>query len=149
MPIEFFSEPFNVRKDLKFDEEGLEGIRKVLSINLIATIKDQINMMVVPSLGPLNFRSRAIKYMVQNNIPLTETGIPGVKGVSEDVLGIKQYSMLALQEFIANVDNMIIYDEQSNSILMDPILEELELGSLDFQIFKTLSRAVEQEFPEV
>ena len=116
---------------------------------LINAIKEEILGDVIPSLGPQNFRGEAITYMKDNNIPLTELGIPGVKDVSADVLGIKQYSILMLQGFIDNVDALIVYDEVENEILVSPIIMALEYGDFYRPVLKTITRAIEQAFSEL
>lgn len=150
MPIEFFpDDKFNNAQTLEFDEEALEKYRKSLVMNLMIELKKEVINNVIPSLGPLNFRGEAITYMKQKQIPITEAGIPGIKGVSEDILGIKQYSQLMLKSFVDNVDSMIIYDEESNCILISPFIEAFEFGDLYRPILRTITRSIETAFSEL
>ena len=150
MPIEFFpDDKFNNAQTLEFDEEALEKYRKSLVMNLMIELKKEVINNVIPSLGPLNFRGEAINYMKQEQIPITEAGIPGIKGVSEDILGIKQYSQLMLKSFVDNVDSMIIYDEESNCILISPFIEAFEFGDLYRPILRTITRSIETAFSEL
>jgi hypothetical protein len=112
-------------------------------------LKDQVLSNVIPSLGPQNFRGEAITYMKQNEIPLTELGIPGVKGVSEDILGVKQYSQLMYKSFIANVDALIVYDEAENVIMLSPFIDALEFGDFYRPVLKTITRSIEAAFTEL
>jgi hypothetical protein len=150
MPVDFTPDE-KENRDAKFElgEDAMAEISVSLTKVLVEAIKDQVLNQVIPSLGPSNFRGEAITYMKQNEIPITETGIPGVKGVSEDILGVKQYSQLMFKSFISNVDALIVYDEQENVILISPFIEALEFGDFYRPVLKTITRSIEAAFEEV
>lgn len=150
MPIEFLPDKdFNDKQEFEINEETMKSFETELTKMLMNSIKEEILQDVIPSLGPQNFRGEAITYMKQNNIPLTELGIPGVKGVNEPVFGIKQYSILMLKGFIDNVDALVIYDEKENEMLISPFIMALEYGDFYRPVLKTITRAIEQAFAEL
>ena len=150
MPIEFSPDKkFNDDQEFELDEEAVEQFKAELTKVLVNAIKDEVLSSVLPGLGPQNFRGEAITYMRENKIPLTETGIPGVKGVSEDILGIKQYSILMLKEFKDNVNDMIVYNEEENEIVLSPFIMALEYGDFYRPVLKTITRSIEQAFSEL
>ncbi len=149
MPVEFNpKEKQNKNCDIEIDKEGFDNLKKDLTKALMASLKDQVIYMVIPSLSPGNFRGEAINYMKENKIPITEKGIPAVKGVSEEVLGIKQYSELMYKAFKDNVDNLIMYDEENDIILISPFIDALEFGDYYRPLLKTITRAIENCFIE-
>lgn len=150
MPVDFKpDERENNNTKFELGEEALAGLQVSLTKVLVEALKDQILSNVIPSLGPQNFRGEAITYMKQNGIPLTELGIPGVKGVSEDVLGVKQYSQLMYKSFITNVDSLITYDESENVIMISPFIDALEFGDFYRPVLKTITRSIEAAFAEL
>lgn len=150
MPIEFLPDDnFNSNQNFEFNENALEQYRSGLVMALMVELKKEVINSVIPSLGPQNFRGEAITYMKQKQIPMTENGIKGIKDVSEDILGIKQYSQLMLKSFVDNVDNMIIYDEKTNSLLLSPFIEACEYGDFYRPLLKTISRSIETAFAEL
>lgn len=145
MPIDF-----NLGDDSKsiIDKEAQDSFEKDIVKAIMEELKDQVINMVIPSLGPKNFEGEAIQYMKAKLIPLTENGIPEIKGVQDAVLGVKQYSRLMLKEFIDNVKDMIVYDEKENCILISPFIDSLEYGDFYRPTLKTITKAIEAVFPE-
>jgi len=150
MPVEFIpKEKANKEYKIEINKEEFDSFKKDLTKSLMASLKDQVIYMVIPSLSPGNFRGEAINYMKDNEIPLTEKGIPAVKGVSEEVLGIKQYSEIMYKTFVDNVDKMIVYDEENDIILISPFIDALEFGDFYRPILKTITRSIEAAFEEL
>ena len=137
MPIDFFpDDDFNNSQIFEFDEDAIEKYRKGLVITLMVELKKEVMNNVIPSLGPLNFRGEAITYMQQRQIPLNEADI-------------KRFSEKMLTVFVQNVDNMIIYDEKTNSLLLSPFIEACEHGDFYRPILRTITRSIETAFAEL
>jgi hypothetical protein len=148
MPVNFekdsSDEPFEV------DDEVMLSLSIGLTNVLVGSIKEQVLNQVIPSLGPQNFRGEAINFMKDNNIiPITEKGIPAVPNVSKEILGIKQYSELMYIAFKKDVNDLIIYDEKTNSILISPIIDAFEYGDFYRPLLKTITRSIEDAFREL
>lgn len=149
MSLEFNIKDKEDKNKLELDKDAQQLFEKDLIKSIIFEIKDQVINMVIPSLGPKNFEGEAIQYMKSNLIPLTENGLPEIKGIQEAQLGIKQYSQLMLKEFITNVNDMIVYDEKTNTIIISPFIDALEYGDFYRPTLKTLTKAIEAVFPDI
>lgn len=150
MSIEFSPDKkFNDDQEFEINDEEMKLFKAELIKVVIEEIKNQVIRSVIPSIGPQNFEGEAITYMKQNGIPLTENGLPEIPGVRDTVLGIKQYSRLMLKEFVDNVDDMIIYNEEENDIVLSPFIIALEYGDFYRPILKTITRSIEQVFTEL
>ena len=137
MPIDFFTDDkFNANQKLEFEESSLEKYKAGLVLILMSELKKEVIQNVIPSLGPLNFRGEAITYMQQRQIPLNE-------------VDIKKFSEKMLAVFVKNVDDMIIYDEKTNSLLLSPFIEACEYGDFYRPILRTITRSIETAFAEL
>ena len=150
MPVEFKpKEKANNESDITIDKDELDNLQVDLTKALMDCLKDQVIYMVIPSLSPGNFRGEALTYMKDNGIPITEKGIPAVKSVNEEILGVKQYSELMYKTFAENINDMIIYDENEKVILISPIIDAFEFGDYYRPVLKTITRAIESCFLEL
>ncbi|MCI4435821.1 MAG: hypothetical protein JHC33_03300 [Ignisphaera sp.] len=146
MPIDFIFDDKDSESTI--DKEAQDSFEKDIIKAIMEELKDQVINMVIPSLGPKNFEGEAIQYMKAKLIPLTENGLAAIPGVQDAQLGVKQYSQLILKEFIDNVDKMIVYDEQENTILISPFIDSLEYGDFYRPTLKTITKAIEAVLPD-
>lgn len=146
MPIEF-EENKKESSDIVFDSDALEQFKKELSKALVISIRDQVIGDVIPSLGPKNFLPEALEYMKQNEIPLSENGLPALKGVRDKAIpGINQIAQDIFKSFVANVDDLVVYDEDTNLIVISPFIMALEYGDLYRPLLQTITRSVENAY---
>ena len=116
-----------------FNEDAMKEFKKHLLKSFAYTLKTRVLSDVLPSLGPKNFEGEAINYLRKKNIPLTEKVI-------------KEFSTTILQEFRKNIDDMVVYDEETNMLTISPFIAAFEYGDMYRPILKTLSRAIEEAY---
>ena len=130
MPIEFTLEESTPGP--LFSEKQLEQIKETLLKNLIPILKQEISMGLIPSLSPKNFNGMALNHIKENKLPLTHENV-------------KEISLDLYQTFIKNEDNLVIYDKETKTIAMHPIIKMCEEGDQFFQMVRTITNAVETQ----
>ena len=131
---------FNIEDDdqeseLVLNEKALDEFKVELTRATAEQIKDQVKYNVIPSLGPKNFIGEALEYMKENTIQVTDESVTN-------------YSTLIFTQFVNNIDDLIQYDEASNRIIISPFITALEYGDLYRPVLKTITRAIDQAYPE-
>lgn len=135
MPIDFTFDNDNEEDNFTINEEVLESLKISLTHVLLNSIKDQVLNIVIPSLSPKNFEGEALTYIQLKKLPATKENI---------IL----YSDIIYTAFIDNVNSFIQYDEASQSILLSPYINAFEYGDLYRPVLKTITKAIENTFPE-
>jgi hypothetical protein len=120
---------------LEINEKVLDEFNVELTKATAEQIKDQVRYNVIPSLGPKNFIGEALEYLKENAIPITDESVT-------------KYSISIFTEFVNNIDELIQYDEASNRIIISPFITALEYGDLYRPVLKTITRAIDQAYPE-
>jgi hypothetical protein len=143
MGIKFTQNTTGQTPELVVDEEAMAKFKKDLRRAYALAIKDKVIKDAIPSLGPKNFEGEAIDFLTKNKFPITEKGLPEIKGIRPAIPGLKQVQINILNEFIKHVDNMIFYDETDDMIYISPFITALEFGDFYRPILKTLTRAME------
>ena len=114
-----------------FDEDVIDNFKKEILNRISEELKRNVLEVVIPSLGPKNFEGEAITYLQQTGLPITKESI-------------KQYSNIMLKSFIDNIDDMIIYDEEKNMLIISPFIEAFEYGDFYRPVLKTITHALEE-----
>ena len=146
MGMTFNKEP-NTKIQITINEDNMSELKSACLRVITMSIKDQVIHTVIPSLGPKNFEGEALNYMKDNKIPITEEGFPEIPNVREAIPGIKQISMEILLAFIKNIDDLVVFDENTKTIQLSPIINSFEYGDYFRPALKTITRAIENALP--
>jgi hypothetical protein len=143
MGIKFKQDLFGSNSEIKINKEAMNSFQKDLQKQYALSIKQHVLQDAIPSLGPKNFEGEAIEFLRQNMLPITEKGLPEIKGIRPAIPGVKELSLTMLTTFVKNIDDMIVYDEEANLIVISPFIMSLEYGDFYRPILKTLTRSIE------
>lgn len=126
--LEFSVEPCNPRE--------AEKISKKINKEFFPIFLEKIKKEIPDALTYSNFYGSAEEYMYRNNVPFTK-------------LARKQYAQAIYQDFIKNLDNVVIYDEESGLICISPYILALEKGDFYIPGIQFVSKAINEFFEQI
>ena len=121
--------------DFKWNKDVLDNFKEDLLGILMTELKDSVVHNVLPSLGPKNFEGEAIEYLRQQNLPITDKNI-------------KDCANAILADLMKNIDDLIVYDEDSQTLEISPFIDAMEFGDFYRPVLKIITRAAEQAFEQ-
>lgn len=122
--------------EITLNEKAVESFKADLLKTLMLELKDQVTQAVIPSLGPKNFEGEAIEYLRLSALPLTD-------------LEIEKHSKAIFLEFTKNVDDLIVYDKDTNTLIVSPFIEACEFGDYYRPLLKLITKSIESAFSEI
>ncbi|MCI4435892.1 MAG: hypothetical protein JHC33_03670 [Ignisphaera sp.] len=128
MPIKFNKDAIPVNRNIVQDKDQISEFKSAFGRASADSINEHIRRDIIPSLGPKNFQSRAIKQLEEQGIPLTN-------------LAVSQMVATLMKNFVKS-DSWARYNSETGDIEMDQIAWDCEYGTTEAPVLKTVTRSI-------
>ncbi len=119
----------------QYDPREAEKVYKRINKEFFPIFLEKIKKEIPETLEYSNFFGEAEEYIYKNNIPFT-------------MLARKQYAQAIYQDFLKNIDKMVIYNEEDGYMYVSPYITSLELGDFYRPGIQFVSKAIKEFFEQ-